>query len=175
MNQLRRLALLIDSAFENFAIVALLSVVCIMSVQVFTRKLANFVFFWSEEGILLSLVWFAFMGIAVGFREGIHMGIDALTNLFGKRFNRVIDIWIELMGLMYGIYFLVYGWEFTVMMMESTLPATKLPNAVVYAVMPISGFMVCVYSLLHLMGIDTKRHKGADLEIGVELEEEGSK
>ena len=140
---------------------ALLSVVLIMSVQVFTRKLANFVFFWSEEGILLALVWFAFMGIAVGFREGIHMGIDALTNMFGKRFNRGIDIWIELMGLMYGIYFLVYGWEFTVMMMESTLPATKLPNAVVYLVMPISGFMVCVYSLLHLAGIDTKRHKGS--------------
>lgn len=166
MKLLRSLALKIDSAFEGFAIFALLGVVLIMSVQVFTRKLGNFVFFWSEEAILLSLVWFAFMGIAVGFREGVHMGVDALTDLLPKSVNRVIDVWIEIMSFLYGLYFVVYGWEFTMLMMESTLPATKLPNAVVYAVMPVSGIMVCIYSVLHLFGINTNRHKGADKEIG---------
>jgi TRAP-type C4-dicarboxylate transport system permease small subunit len=175
MNVLRRLALAIDSFFENFAISALLFVVVVMSVQVFTRKFANFVFFWSEEAILLSLVWFAFMGIAVGFREGIHMGIDSLTNYFGERVNKWIDVWIALMGLGYGLYFVIYGWEFTVLMMESTLPATKLPNSAVYFVMPVSGVMVCVYSILHLCGIDTKRHTGAVVEVGSELEEEDFK
>ncbi|MGQ7277295.1 TRAP transporter small permease subunit [Brevibacillus thermoruber] len=31
--------------------------------QVFTRKLFNFVFFWSEEVTLLLLGWLAFMGL----------------------------------------------------------------------------------------------------------------
>lgn len=171
MSFLRNLALKIDTAFENFAITALLSVVVIMSIQVFTRKLFNFVFFWSEEAILLALVWFAFMGIAVGFREGVHMGVDALTNYLPASVNRIIDIWIELMSFAYGVYFVIYGWEFTVLMMESTLPATKLPNAVVYAVMPVSGIMVCAYSLLHLCGVNTNRHTKADKEIGGDAEE----
>ncbi len=175
MKALRRIMLAIDSFLENFAITALLFVVVVMSVQVFTRKFFNFVFFWSEEAILLSLVWFAFMGIAVGFREGIHMGIDSLTNYFSKRVNRWIDVWIALMGLAYGIYFVIYGWEFTVLMMESTLPATKLPNSVVYFVMPVSGIMVCVYSLLHLCGIDTTRHGASVIEVGSDLEEEDFK
>ncbi|WP_416358653.1 TRAP transporter small permease subunit [Brevibacillus thermoruber] len=42
-----------------------------MTMQVFTRKLFNFVFFWSEEVTLLLLGWLAFMGIALGFRENI--------------------------------------------------------------------------------------------------------
>ncbi len=175
MNVLRRLVLAIDSFLENFAISALLFVVIVMSVQVFTRKLGNFVFFWSEEAILLSLVWFSFMGIAVGFREGIHMGIDSLTNVLSKRVNKWIDVWIALMGLAYGLYFVVYGWEFTVLMMESTLPATKLPNSVVYFVMPVSGAMVCAYSVLHLCGIDTRRHGSSIIEVGSELEEEDFK
>jgi TRAP-type C4-dicarboxylate transport system permease small subunit len=142
-----------------------------MSVQVFTRKLFNFVFFWSEEAILLLLVWFALMGIAIGFREGVHMGVEALTDRLPCSVNKWIDRWINVMGLLYGLYFVVYGWEFTVLMLESTLPATKLPNSVVYLVMPVSGIMVCAYSILHLLGIDTRRHKGSDLEIGVEAEE----
>ena len=175
MNGFRRVLLAIDSFLENFTICALLFVVIVMSIQVFTRKFFNFVFFWSEEATLLSLVWFAFMGIAVGFREGIHMGIDSLTNYFGKRVNKWIDVWIALMGLAYGIYFVVYGWEFTVLMMDSTLPATKLPNSAVYLVMPVSGAMVCAYSLLHLFGIDTRRHGADILEVGSDLEEEDFK
>ena len=166
MNQLKKIALKIDTAFETVTILFLLGVIIIMSVQVVTRKLFNFVFFWSEEGILLCLVWFSFLGIAVGFREGVHMGVEALTDHLSPRANRIIDTWVNLMGLLYGVYFVIYGWEFTVLMFESTLPATKLPNSVVYAVMPVSGFMVCVYSLLQLFGVNTKRHKGADIEVG---------
>ena len=166
MESLKKIALKIDTFFESFAILALLSVIIVMFVQVITRKLFNFVFFWSEEGILLCLVWFSFMGIAIGFREGVHMGVEALTDHLPAKVNFWIDKWVELMGLMYGLYFVVYGWEFTVLMFESTLPATKLPNGIVYLVMPVSGLMVCAYSLLHLAGIDTKRHKGSDLEVG---------
>ncbi len=166
MQILKRLALKIDTLFETCAILALLGVILVMAVQVMTRKLFNFVFFWSEEAILVCLVWFAFMGIAIGFREGVHMGVEALTDRLPASVNRWIDRWIDVMGLIFGLYFVVYGWEFTVLMLESTLPATKLPNSVVYAVMPVSGFMVCVYSVLQMLGFDTRRHKGSDIEIG---------
>lgn len=171
MDLLKRIALKLDTWLESFAILALLGVIIVMAVQVFTRKIFNFVFFWSEEAILLCLVWFSFMGIAIGFREGVHMGVEALTDRLPARVNCWIDKWINVMGLLYGLYFLIYGWEFTVLMLESTLPATKLPNAIVYLVMPVSGAMVAVYSTLHLLGINTKRHKGADIEIGGEVEE----
>ncbi|MDR7866891.1 MAG: TRAP transporter small permease [Sporomusaceae bacterium] len=168
MEALKRIAIKIDTLFETCAIFALLGVIIVMAVQVATRKLLNFVFFWSEEAILICLVWFAFMGIAIGFREGVHMGVEALTDRLPARVNRWIDKWIDIMGLIYGLYFVIYGWEFTLLMLESTLPATKMPNSVVYAVMPVSGFMVCVYSVLQMLGVDTRRHKGADIEMGVE-------
>lgn len=166
MGFVKRLALKIDTLFETGAILALLGVILIMTLQVVTRKLFNFVFFWSEEAILLCLVWFAFMGIAIGFRENVHMGVDGFTDWMPKAVNKGIDKWINIMGIFYGVYFVIYGWEFTELMMSSTLPATKLPNAVVYLVMPVSGIMVCVYSTMQLLGFNTNRHKGADIEIG---------
>ena len=171
MKILKQIALKIDTFLESFALIALLSVILIMTLQVFTRKIFNFVFFWSEESILLLLVWFSFMGIAIGFREYIHLGVDSFTNYLPKKVNRVLDKVIELVSFGCGLYFIIYGWEFTVLMANSTLAATKLPNSCLYAVMPLCGVMMCFYSALHLFGVNTKRHKGNEIEMDMGLEE----
>ncbi|MEI7026635.1 TRAP transporter small permease [Paenibacillus sp. y28] len=158
MQNLKKAALMLDSFFEYFALTALGAMTFIVSLQVLTRKLFNFVFFWSEEITLLLLVWFAFMGIAIGFREKLHLAMDSLTQYFPKQVNKALDKIISLTIFAFGLYLLKNGWDFTVLMNESTLPATKLPNSVTYVVMPITGLMICSYSLLELLGIDTRRH-----------------
>ncbi|MDR7076952.1 TRAP-type C4-dicarboxylate transport system permease small subunit [Neobacillus niacini] len=152
----------IDSIFEKFTLVALVSLILIVTTQVMTRKLFNFVFFWSEEITLLLLAWFAFMSIAIGFREYIHLGIDSLTNLFPKSFNKVLDKIISATIFAFGFYLVVQGWEFTLLTMESTLPATKLPSSITYVAMPITGIMICGYSLLQFFNINTTRHDGVE-------------
>ncbi|MGG6312522.1 TRAP transporter small permease [Paenibacillus macerans] len=165
MKTLKRIALAIDSLFEHFALLAIASMVIIVAIQVVTRKLFNFVFFWSEEVTLLLMVWFSFMGIAIGFREKLHLAMDSFTNLFPKRFNRALDKIIWVCVFAFGLYLVVNGWQFTVLMNESTLPATKLPNGVLYLVMPITGVMICVYTLLQLIGIETIRYENIDEEV----------
>lgn len=166
MSVIRRLLLAIDSFVENFCLLSILTMVIIVSVQVVTRKLFNFVYFWSEEVTLLLLAWFAFMGIALGFRENLHLSMDVLENLLSKKMLGWLDTMIQLCTFAFGLYLVVYGWEFTSLMSESTLPATKLPNSVLYVVMPLTGVMCCAYSIAQLRGIDTRRHK--DLGGGLE-------
>jgi TRAP-type C4-dicarboxylate transport system permease small subunit len=162
----KKALLAVDSFVESFCLLSMLLMVLIVSLQVITRKFFNFVFFWSEEVTLLLLAWFAFMGIAIGCRENLHLSMDVLDNLSYKGFLKALDKLIEASTFVFGVYLIIYGWEFTSLMSESTLPATKLPNSVLYVVMPLTGVMVCAYSLLQLFGIDTKRHKnlGGGLE-----------
>ena len=162
----KKALLAVDSFVESFCLLSMLLMVMIVSLQVITRKFFNFVFFWSEEVTLLLLAWFAFMGIAIGCRENLHLSMDVLDNLSYKGFLKALDKLIEASTFVFGVYLIIYGWEFTSLMSESTLPATKLPNSVLYVVMPLTGVMVCAYSLLQLLGIDTKRHKnlGGGLE-----------
>lgn len=166
MEALKKIALAIDTLFERIALLGLTSMILIVITQVMTRKLFNFVFFWSEEMTLLLLVWFAFMGMAIGFREDLHLGVDSFTAFLPDRVNRALDKIIGLSIFAFGVYLIVYGWEFTVMMHESTLAATKLPNSVLYVVMPVTGVMTCAYSALQVAGFDTKRHKGNEVEMG---------
>lgn len=160
MQALRKIALKVDSFFETFALLALLSMILIVSMQVMTRKLFNFVFFWSEEITLLLLAWFAFMGMAIGFREGLHLAMDMIDEILPAPAIKFLDKLIESCSFLFGVYLVVQGWDFTVLMNESTLPATKLPNSALYVTMPVCGLMICAYSALQFFGIDTRRHGG---------------
>lgn len=159
MNLIIKIYSFIDNIFEKLTLLSLILLVIIVTLQVVTRYFFNFVFFWSEEITLLLLVWFGFMGIAIGFREYIHLGIDTFTNLFPKMFNKVLDKVILASVFATGIYLVVQGWHFTVLMLDSTLPATKLPSSTTYIIMPITGFMICLYTLLHFFNVDTSKYK----------------
>lgn len=150
-------ALIIDKIIENFALSALAAMTLIVTMQVFTRKLFNFVFFWSEEITLLLLIWFAILGIAIGFREKLHLAMDSFTNLFPASWNKVLDKIIGSCTFMFGVYLIIYGWDFTVLMHANTLAATQWSVSVMYVVMPITGVLVCFYSFLELLGVNTVR------------------
>jgi TRAP-type transport system small permease protein len=159
-----RAALAADRVVEGFAITLLVAMIAIVFVAVITRKVFGFVFAWSEEVTLLCLTWFTFMGIAIGFRERLHLGMDLFEKL-PPRVIRALDRLIDLVTFLFGLYLVVCGWDFTLMMRGSILAATQLPNVVQYIVMPITGVLTCVYSGLQLLGRDLRRYHLIEEEI----------
>lgn len=164
-NPLRRFALWFDTFFEGFAIASLTAMTLIVTLQVITRKVFNFVFMWSEEITLLLLIWSGFMGIAIGFRENLHIAMTSFAKLLPKAFQRALDRLIPFCVVLFGLFLIKYGWEFTALMHANKLPATEMPVSVQYGIMPITGIMTCIYGLIQLMGIDTARHREFEEEI----------
>ncbi|MFM9277531.1 TRAP transporter small permease [Paenibacillus jiagnxiensis] len=165
LQSLKTAALGIDRAIETFAVSAVALMTLIVTMQVFTRKLFGFVFFWSEELTLLLLIWFSFLGIAIGFREKLHLAMDTISNRLSRSANRLLDIVIGLSTFAFGLYLIKYGWDFTKLMHPNRMSATEWPSSVMYVVMPITGVLVCIYALLQLLGINTVRHKELDEEL----------
>jgi TRAP-type C4-dicarboxylate transport system permease small subunit len=163
-SRLVRTALAADRVVEGFAIALLVAMIVIVFVAVITRKVFGFVFAWSEEVTLLCLTWFTFMGIAIGFRERLHLGMDLFEKL-PPRVLRVLDRLIDLVTFLFGLYLVVCGWDFTLMMRGSILAATQLPNVVQYVVMPITGVLTCAYAGLQLLGRDLRRYHLIEEEI----------
>lgn len=160
----KKILLKIDTIFETFAVGMLVTMILIVSIQVATRKIFNVVFFWSEEVTILLLIWFSFLGIAIGFREKIHLSMSAFTNLFPKSWNKILDKVISVTVFSLGLYFIVYGWGFSIVMHQNTLPATGWPVSMMYVIMPITGILICAYSILDFFGINTIRHHYLDEE-----------
>ncbi len=154
---IKKFFLTIDKIVEGFCIVLLVSMIVIVFTAVITRKFFHFMFAWSEEVTLLCLTWFTFIGIAIGFRERLHIAMDLFEKLPKKLLN-VLDKFVDVVTFLFGLYLVVYGWDFTMAMRGSVLAATQLPNVVQYIVMPITGVLTCVYSILQLLGHDLRRY-----------------
>ncbi len=163
----RRFFLTVDKIVESFCIVLLVAMIVNVFVAVITRKVFGFQFAWSEEITLLCLTWFTFMGIAIGFRERLHLGMDLFEKLPAP-ILRVLDRFIVVVTFLFGLYLIFYGWDFTMMMRGSVLAATQMPNAVQYIVMPITGVLTCVYSVLQFIGYDLRRYNVIEEEIKVD-------
>ena len=77
----RGFLLKIDKTIDGFCIVLLVAMILVVVMAVITRKGFGWMFAWSEEITLLCLTWFTFMGIAVGFRERLHLSMDLLRKI----------------------------------------------------------------------------------------------
>jgi TRAP-type C4-dicarboxylate transport system permease small subunit len=156
----------IDKAIDGFCIVLLVAMILIVFGAVITRKGFGWMFAWSEEITLLCLTWFTFMGIAVGFRERLHLAMEMIDiEKLPPKVLLVTDRFIDLVTFFFGLYLVIYGWNFTMMMRGSILPATQMPNLVQYIVMPITGVMTCIYAALQFLGHDLRRYNVIEEEI----------
>jgi len=156
----------IDKAIDGFCIILLVAMILIVVMAVITRKGFGWMFAWSEEITLLCLTWFTFMGIAVGFRERLHLSMELVDiDKLPPKVLLVTDRFIDLVTFFFGLYLVIYGWNFAMMMRGSILSATEMPNLVQYIVMPITGVMTCVYAALQFLGHDLRRYNVIEEEI----------
>ena len=160
----RSFFLMIDKLVDVFCIILLVAMILIVVMAVITRKGFGWMFGWSEEITLLCLTWFTFMGIAIGFRERLHLSMEIVEKLPPKLL-RISDRFIDLVTFFFGLYLVIYGWNFAMMMRGSILAATQMPNLVQYIVMPITGVLTCVYSGLQFFGRDLRRYNVIEEEI----------
>lgn len=148
----------LDSAFEYLGLFFLSAMVVIVTWQVFARQGLGQAPQWSEEVSLILMVWIGFIGIAIGFRERVHIALEFLVSRFPLVVQKAIEKLTCGLVFAFGLFLVIQGWTFTGQTMGSTLPSTGLPRATLYVILPVAGFMICLYSALQLFGVSTERH-----------------
>ncbi|MBQ7824887.1 MAG: TRAP transporter small permease [Clostridia bacterium] len=131
----------------------LLVIVAIVTMQVVLRWLKMNVP-WGEEVALFFMVWMAFISFAIGVIGDLHISIVMVFDRLPKRAQKVLEFIINVIILIVGIFFIVYGKNLVSMTMRSTLPATKWPKGTMYMMIPVSGVFVTYASLLRLLKLE---------------------
>lgn len=151
----------INHLTEFIASLFLVATVIIITVQVFTRYFFSYTSSWSEETSLILLVWIGFLGIAVGFRDQLHISVEFLAERMPMGFQKLFGLLRKLLVIGVGILFVYQGMEFTLLMANSTMPGTKLPSSVLYAAVPVAGALMLIYGIEDLFRKnDRKQTKG---------------
>ena len=126
---------------------------------------------WSEELARFLLVWVSFLGAALAYAGQQHLGIDLLVTRFDPWTRRMAECIVH--GLVALFAFGVMGYGGVELVMErfdsgQLLPSLGVPKAWQYLVVPLSGLMIGLLAVIHL--VETARGR----EIGGSEPEEGA-
>jgi TRAP-type C4-dicarboxylate transport system permease small subunit len=156
MNLLKKAYLVFSKILENFAALFMAIMVIIVFVNVVMRNLFNRGISWGDEIPTLLMVWFSFIGLAIGVLERIHISIEVFTmKLSEKALDRLVRFGYLLIGV-FGVLMVRYGAQIMGVVSRTTMPATQWSSSILYIILPISGVLVALNSFLVVSKLDQK-------------------
>jgi len=156
MNFLRKLCRIVFKALEWFAMICMVILTCIVFTDVILRYIFKQGFAWTQEIATLMLVWFSLIGMAIGVLEKIHISIEMFTAKLPAKVISLLESLNHLLIAAFGGLMVYFGALIMNMTKMSTMPATKMPSAVLYIILPLSGILVLLNAVLVAAKQDTK-------------------
>ena len=104
---------------------------------------------WTEELARFLLIWIGMLGAAFAYGQGSHLGIDLVAGKLQVSGRRALHVAVHLICLLFAATVLVVGGGALVMMtwdLKQYSAAMALPIAYVYAVIPASGALICLFA-----------------------------
>lgn len=135
---------------EHYSKIVVFGVVFLICASVFSRKFLHYSIVWSEEVVLLLMVWVAFIATALGVAKNKHIRITLLYDKLPKPAQKVSQ-WLEYAATIFvGAMMLNYGSILVKFTLRSTLPTTKWPSFLLYLMIPVCGFYMIYCTVLHM-------------------------
>jgi len=92
------------------AVIFIMAVLVIdVVLQVFTRKILQNPWGWTEELARMLLIWLSLLGAAVGFLRMSHLGVDYFVNKFPPQTKNIVEIIVYLLIAFFSAVILVFG------------------------------------------------------------------
>ncbi len=159
---------LFDAIFAMAIILAetlLVLMTLLIGTNVFMRYVLNSGIHWAEEISLVMAVTFVFISMALGVRKKLHISLHLWRRPIPK-LDTVLTKLSDLMVLFIAVVMLIYGRILIQFTMRSIMPATRLPSALLYMVVPLSAVLMIYEAITDLVGFDTDTDTDADSGYG---------
>lgn len=104
---------------------------------------------WTEEFIVITFSWMLFIGLASGFRERMHLRIDALLILLPTGARSTLGTLataataITLLGLVW------FGMDQAITLLETQTPMMRISATWAVASLPVGAALSCLHILRH--------------------------
>jgi TRAP-type C4-dicarboxylate transport system permease small subunit len=108
---------------------------------------------WTEEVILVCMVWMCFLGASVATKHNEHIFIDFVVTLVPRRLARAMEV---ISMALVSVVLIILIWQGTLLVertQEVTTIALGIPTMYMYAAIPISGCLMLIHNLRNLISV----------------------
>jgi TRAP-type C4-dicarboxylate transport system permease small subunit len=145
---------------EWWTVLLLVLMVALVCFGVFFRYALKASLIWYDEFASYLLVWLTFYGAVVASHRRRHIGFEVVIEKLRPNARKAADFIGELFVLGFQIVLFYYGWQLVEKMGADTaisLPWIKM--AWIYSVLPITGGLMLLISLMRLADIVFARER----------------
>ena len=151
MSQIRKI---LDNILSVLAGVSFIAMVVLTCWQVFTRYILQNPSSWSEELVSYLFAWMALLGASLVVGERGHMNIPLLVDRAKPKMRKALAVFSEVVACVFAAVILVYGGiQITTLAMGQMTSSLGVPVGVFYVVLPLSGVLNIIYTVLNIIGI----------------------
>lgn len=151
----------LDRTLRTICVALFALLVLLVAWQVFTRLVLNQPSAWTEEAARYTFVWVSLIGIAIAVGEKADVVMDFLVERLPRSLQRVADIIAYLATLAFVQYAMVFGGlQQASLAWTQRNPLLPLTQGQLYLALPISGALLTIYLLIHIVGTLSRRYAG---------------
>ena len=137
-----------------FAMALLVGMAIVIIINVFMRFVLNSGLRWGEEVAKLFMVWFTFIAMAVGVKQGLHISLHLLPKKSPAKLDKILLFLKDFITFIIALVFLIYGIKLVQFTSRSIMPATEWPSSILYLILPISAVLIASEALMDIFGIE---------------------
>jgi TRAP-type C4-dicarboxylate transport system permease small subunit len=151
---IRPIARFVNAIFKGLIAVFLVltvALVAIVSTDVVLRWFGKGII-WADEMSRMLMIWMAFVAMSLGVEVCSHVEITMFFKLFPKKFQKVWMAVNHLIIIAIGGFIIYYGILLIAIAGKGRLEIVRvLPKSVFYLTIPIGGFFIIYFALMHLL------------------------
>lgn len=148
---------------EAWAVLLLVLMVALVSLGVFFRYVLNASLSWYDEFASFLLVWLTFYGAVVASYRRRHIGFEVVVDRLMPNTRRIVELIAESCVLGFQAVLFYHGWLIMQKMGdETTVSLVWVKMRWIYSVLPITGGLMLVISLMRFVGVATGNESGKE-------------
>lgn len=158
-----RAKLLLDRLLTWVCVVLFATLVVDVTWQVFTRQVLDQPSTWSEELAKYLFIWLGLFASALVFGERGHIAVDFAVKKLPAKVQLVVAVLVQLSILVFTALVLIWGGLRVVdLAWEQNLTGLPVNVGPLYLALPISGVLIALYTLYHLVRILTGAERAVE-------------
>ena len=145
---------------EAWTVLLLVLMVLLVSLGVFFRYVLNSSLSWYDEFASFLLVWLTFYGAVVASYRRRHIGFEIVVDRLMPGTRKIVELIAESCVLGFQAVLFYHGWQLMQKMGdETTVSLVSVKMRWIYSVLPITGGLMLVISLMRFVSIATGSEK----------------
>ena len=133
--------------------------ITLIMVDVIFRYILNNSLYWGNEVSMYLMIWACMIGWSTAADDKRNIKVDLLWMLLPVRVKWIIDIFADLVGLAFSVFFIQAGWINVMTTYKSGMVSSNsgLLYWPIFLIMPLAGLLLAIHFLFSLYNLF---HKG---------------